>query len=65
MREREGTGQAISRRGEGGAEVARHGAVVDVFPFVVLYRIDEKRHAVIIVAVAHTRRRPGYWRGRR
>ena len=40
-------------------------AVVDVFPFVVLYRIDEKRHAVIIVAVAHTRRRPGYWRGRR
>lgn len=32
------------------------------FPFVVVYRIVDGD--LWIVAVAHTRRRPGYWRGR-
>ena len=36
-------------------------AVVNVFPFVVFYRIDEVRQAIVNVAIAHTRREPGYW----
>ena len=33
------------------------------FPFSVVYRVEEAR--VLIVAVAHARRRPGYWRNRK
>jgi plasmid stabilization system protein ParE len=32
------------------------------FPFSVVYRVEAKR--IVIVAVAHARRRPGYWRSR-
>ena len=32
------------------------------FPFSVVYRVEERR--ILIVAVAHARRRPGYWRSR-
>jgi plasmid stabilization system protein ParE len=32
------------------------------FPFALIYRTSESE--VTIIAVAHTRRRPGYWRGR-
>ncbi|MBY0495717.1 MAG: type II toxin-antitoxin system RelE/ParE family toxin [Cyanobacteria bacterium] len=32
------------------------------FPFSVVYRVEEPR--VLIVAVAHARRRPGYWKSR-
>jgi toxin ParE1/3/4 len=32
------------------------------FPFSVVYRIEARR--ILIVAVAHARRRPGYWRSR-
>ena len=32
------------------------------FPFVLIYRVDKRR--VAVVAVAHVRRRPGYWRTR-
>ncbi len=32
------------------------------FPFTVVYRTSQD--AITIVAVAHQRRRPGYWRGR-
>jgi len=32
------------------------------FPFSVVYRIEKFR--ILIVAVAHGRRRPGYWKGR-
>jgi len=32
------------------------------FPFRVVYRITE--NAVLVVAVAHAKRRPGYWRDR-
>jgi hypothetical protein len=33
------------------------------FPYQVVYRVVED--ALIVVAVAHTSRRPGYWRRRR
>lgn len=32
------------------------------FPFSVIYRVEPRR--VLILAVAHGRRRPGYWRSR-
>jgi mRNA-degrading endonuclease RelE of RelBE toxin-antitoxin system len=32
------------------------------FPFSVVYRIEEE--SVLVFAVAHLRRRPGYWRNR-
>lgn len=32
------------------------------FPFSVIYRVDARR--VVIVAVAHAHRRPGYWASR-
>ena len=32
------------------------------FPYAVIYRARAER--VLVVAVAHMRRRPGYWRGR-
>jgi plasmid stabilization system protein ParE len=32
------------------------------FPFSILYRVDT--HEIVIVAVMHLRRRPGYWAGR-
>src|SRR5436309_10058120 len=34
------------------------------FPYLVCYRILDADH-ILIVAVAHARRRPGYWRRRR
>jgi len=39
-------------------------AIVAVFPFVVFFRIDEARRTAVIVAMAHTRREPGYWKAR-
>jgi plasmid stabilization system protein ParE len=33
------------------------------FPFSIVYRVEARR--VVIVAVAHARRRPGYWKSRR
>lgn len=38
-------------------------AMVRRFPYVVLYRVRPTGD-VLIVAVAHTSREPGYWRGR-
>lgn len=32
------------------------------FPFRLIYSVDS--HEIVVVAVAHQRRRPGYWRGR-
>ena len=32
------------------------------FPFQVVYRFSDDR--VVVIAVAHAKRRPGYWRGR-
>jgi len=38
-------------------------AIVSNFPFLVVYRIGSWE--IVIAAVAHQRRRPGYWRRRR
>jgi plasmid stabilization system protein ParE len=35
---------------------------VKKFPFRVVYRLVDNR--VLVVAIAHAKRRPGYWRGR-
>ena len=32
------------------------------FPYVILYRDEPSR--ILVVAVAHARRKPGYWKGR-
>ncbi|MEW6173534.1 MAG: type II toxin-antitoxin system RelE/ParE family toxin [Bacillota bacterium] len=32
------------------------------FPFVILYRVEPEE--VVVVAIAHLRRKPGYWRER-
>ena len=32
------------------------------FPFRIVYRVEP--HRVLVVAVAHAKRRPGYWHGR-
>jgi hypothetical protein len=36
--------------------------MLERFPFSVVYRVGE--HGALVVAVAHARRRPGYWRTR-
>jgi len=41
----------------------RRVAVLDRFPFTVPYQI--KRDEIVILALAHTSRRPGYWLRRR
>jgi toxin ParE1/3/4 len=41
----------------------RRFAVLDRFPFAVPYQI--KREEIVILALAHTSRRPGYWSRRR
>jgi plasmid stabilization system protein ParE len=38
-------------------------AILPRFPFSVVYRVD--RDGALIVAIAHHRRRPGYWQTRR
>jgi len=37
-------------------------ALTHTFPFTIIYSPEEKE--ILIVAVAHQRRKPGYWRGR-
>jgi toxin ParE1/3/4 len=37
---------------------------VNGFPYVLIFRQDD-RGAMVVVAVAHTSRRPGYWRRRK
>lgn len=39
-----------------------HRVVVPRFLYLLLYRVERER--IFIVAVAHPRRRPGYWRSR-
>ena len=41
-------------------ELRRH--LVRKFPFGIIYRIEPEN--IVIIAVAHLRRRPGYWRKR-
>jgi plasmid stabilization system protein ParE len=49
---------------DSGAPMAasRRRMLVRRFPYTIVYRQD--RDSVLIVAVAHQSRRPGYWRGR-
>jgi plasmid stabilization system protein ParE len=42
---------------------SRRRMLVGRFPYAIVYRRDPD--SVVIVAVAHQSRRPGYWRGRR
>ena len=44
------------------AEAGTHRILLDRFPFTNYYRV--KSDALNIVAVAHQKRRPGYWSGR-
>ena len=37
--------------------------LVDRFPYAVVYRHDPE--SVVIIAIAHARRRPGYWKRRK
>lgn len=39
-------------------------ALVEGFPFHVVFRLNSSAETVEILAVAHARRRPGYWRRR-
>lgn len=52
--------EAPERWPRAGAGCRRY--VLHRFPFLVIYR--EHRAAIEVVAVAHARRRPGYWTGR-
>lgn len=60
--------EAISRA----ADSPQHGSpigtdirrvFVDAFPYAVLYAVESAR--ILVVGVAHFRRRPGYWQRRR
>jgi plasmid stabilization system protein ParE len=50
---------------DSGAQVGsrRRRVVIARFPYSIVYRQDPD--AIVIVAVAHQRRRPGYWRQRK
>jgi toxin ParE1/3/4 len=50
---------------EAGSSVApkRRRVLVARFPYSIVYR--QEPNSIVIVAVAHQRRRPGYWRGRK
>ncbi len=50
---------------EAGSQVGprRRRVLVARFPYSIVYRQDSD--AIVIVAVAHQRRRPGYWRRRK
>ena len=43
----------------------RRRVIIDGFPYSLVYRVDAQRGAVLVVAIAHHKRRPGYWRARR
>jgi ParE toxin of type II toxin-antitoxin system, parDE len=55
----------IERYPDAGAAIERNLRRVrlDRFPYAVVYRRADD--AVVIIALAHQRRRPGYWRGRK
>jgi len=54
LRESPGIGAPVGRR--------FRKSILRRFPFSVVYALREEE--IVIVAVAHQRRRPGYWRGR-
>lgn len=40
-------------------------AVLNIFPFMVHYKVDEKSKIIIISAVLHTSRKPELWKSRK
>jgi toxin ParE1/3/4 len=38
--------------------------LLDVFPFALIYRLDEDQETSVIIAFAHLSRKPKYWRRR-
>lgn len=38
--------------------------VVRRFPYGLIYGVDENKHFIVIIAVAHLHRKPGYWNNR-
>jgi hypothetical protein len=45
--------------------MARSGGFISpLFPFTLFYRVPPKVGATQVLAVAHQRRRPGYWKER-
>jgi len=46
-----------------GGEVIRRKSVKG-FPYGVIYYVAEPEEEIVIVAYAHNKRRPGYWKGR-
>lgn len=59
------TTSLIERYPDAGATVSRDVRRVrlDRFPYSIVYR--RTADAIVIIALAHQRRRPGYWRGRK
>ena len=55
---------ALRQYPESGQSVGRglRRALLQRFPFSVIY--SEQRDAILVVAIAHQKRRPGYWRER-
>jgi len=47
-----------------GPRIPNIGRLSSMCFLVVFYRIDEVRRTLVIVAIAHTRREPGYWKAR-
>jgi len=43
-------------------EIYRFYRIKKSFPFYLVYRTDPTK--IVVVAIAHNRRQPGYWRGR-
>ena len=61
--------QAVSRISSGSESLPKLGPVyryaqVRRFPYVLIFR-ERSPESIMVMAVAHTSRRPGYWRGRR
>ena len=38
--------------------------LVNRFPYGIIYRMDEDEECIVIIAVAHLHRKPGYWHDR-
>ncbi len=38
--------------------------LVSRFPYGIVYRQDEDEDFIVVIAITHLRRRPGYWRDR-
>ena len=55
--------QAQPEMGTLSRDCRRRHVLVQRFPYQVVYRVSEDE--IVIVAIAHLKRRPGYWRNRK